>query len=223
MSHSPLSSVWPLLPAPDANDVPFSENESVWTRFVREIVAGDLPTDSARIALLQTIMLASPRACATAGTPALMEALQEIPRGAQKTAVLQRLAQWWQQEFGDELNPLWSADIAHYRVALRAIRGLGPETADRLLLFGASLPVFPIDRAILRVAVRHGWIDLPVDDEGAQTTFRSAFGPDINSQQSAARGLKSIGATFCGREPNCVECPLRSLLPEHGPLAVDQC
>ena len=58
-----------------------------------------------------------------------------------------------------------------YRESLRQIRGLGPATVDELLLFAAQLAVFPIDRSALRVAIRHGWLDMPVEDEPAQSFF----------------------------------------------------
>ncbi|HET6425594.1 MAG TPA: endonuclease III domain-containing protein [Planctomycetaceae bacterium] len=199
------------------------EDESAWWRAVVELLWGDAEAAAEVVRSLKFGPLATAGQCAAASPASLMAALEEVPRGPQKSSVLIRLAQWWGEEFGDDDSPEWRADIEHYRAALRSIRGIGPETADRLLLFAAGRTVFPVDRAILRIAVRHGWLDWPVDDESAQSSLVSAFGSDVPEMQFAARRLKAIGAEFCGRVPKCEACPLKSWLPEPGPLFVDQC
>ncbi len=200
----------------------FNEMDA-WWRCLHELLWGDQVPDENIAQNLRHGPLATPGACATASTAVVMEALTDVPRGPQKASVLSRLAQWWLTEFGDELAPEWRADCDHYRQALRAIRGIGPETADRLILVAGGLPVFPIDRGTLRIAVRHGWLDFPVDDEQTQATFHSALDGDATAMQHAARSLKSIGTRFCGRVPDCTACPLASFLPESGPLHLNEC
>jgi len=168
-------------------------------------------------------VLASPALTASAAVGQLAEALSPLPRAANKAPVVLALAKWWVNTFGDELSPTWHRDVQQDRLELRQIRGLGPETADRLLLFGANRPVFPVDRGALRVAVRHGWLDLPVDDEDAQALFRSATGGEVQMMQLLARWLHRIGETQCGRVPNCAGCPLEPLLPPGGPIDADRC
>ncbi len=194
-----------------------------WQRCLDELLGAERTGSTESCPTWQEGPLATPGACATASTVAMMEALADVPRGPQKASVLTRLAQWWLTEFGDDVAPVWSKDVEHYRQVLRAIRGIGPETADRLILMAGELPVFPIDRGTLRVAVRHGWLDFPVDDEQAQATFYGALEGDATAMQPAARALKSIGTRYCGRVPDCTECPLKQFLPEAGPLHVDEC
>ncbi len=167
--------------------------------------------------------LDTPGACASASTAALLEALEAIPRGPQKATVLHRFATWWSEQFGDDCQPVWNRGVEDFRASLRAIRGLGPETVDRLLLFGAGLPVMPIDRASLRVLVRHGWLDLPVSDEEAQSTLLAAGGPEIAGLQHATRWLQDIGGKYCGRVPDCAACPLQPTLPASGPRHPESC
>ncbi|MDX1970856.1 MAG: hypothetical protein SFV23_27060 [Planctomycetaceae bacterium] len=169
------------------------------------------------------ITTASPSDLAAMSTGQLIEALAQVPRGPQKAGVLKALANWWCSTFGDDADPAWTGALEDYRLELRKIRGLGPETVDRLLLFAARLPVIPIDRATLRVLVRHGWLDLPVEDESAQATLKGAFGTSIDEFQRAVTGFQDIGSQFCGREPACDACPLKPLLPPGGPIDPSAC
>ncbi len=223
MTERDLGAAWNALQR-SAMTLPEREADaSAWWRCVTELLWGDAVPDVELARNLKLGPLATAAQCAASPTAAMLEALRDVPRGPQKASVLTRLAQWWLSEFGENDSPEWRADLEHYRMALRAIRGIGPETADRLLLFAAELPVFPVDRAILRIAVRHGWLDWPVDDEAAQATFLGNFRGDVTVMQVAARQLKSLGAEFCGRTPICEKCALAPFLPEPGPLHIDQC
>lgn len=223
MSARDLRSAWLSLRGAGVSETVSSPDDSAWWRCVAEILWGDASPDAELVREVKLGPLATAAQCAPASPAVLMDVLQNVPRGPQKSSVLIRLAQWWMTEFGECDSPDWGADLDHYRAGFRSIRGIGPETADRLLLFAANLPVFPIDRAILRIGVRHGWLDFPVDDEAAQSSFVSSLNGDVNQMRHAARELKAIGAEFCGRIPNCETCPLNEWLPEHGPLYIDQC
>jgi endonuclease III related protein len=166
---------------------------------------------------------ADPAACAAMSVGQWIEALAEVPRGPQKAGVVKLLAAWWLTEFGDDPAPVWSRGLEHYRSSLRAIRGIGPETADRLLLWAADLPVVPVDRGLTRVLVRHGWIDWPPDDEGTQSTLLTALGTEPAELRDGVVRLQHIGAEYCGRAPRCDECPLKDHLPAGGPLQADAC
>lgn len=223
MTGRDFRSAWKVLKSNSATQEYDLVKTSAWWRCLSELLWAEQSPDDTVTRDLQFGPTSTPRLCAAASTAALMDALRDVPRGPQKAAVLIRLAQWWLTEFGDEVSPEWRADRDHYRQALRAIRGIGPETADRLILIAGELPVFPIDRGILRVVVRHGWLDLPVDDEQAQATFHSVLEGDAAMMQHAVRVLKTIGSRYCGRVPDCASCPLERFLPEGGPLHVDQC
>lgn len=223
MTGRDLRSAWKFLNANSPTQEYDTVPSSAWWRCLGELLWADQKPRDAVTRDLQYGPIATPGVCAIASTAALMDALKDIPRGPQKASVLTRLAQWWMAEFGDDVAPVWRSDRDHYRQALRAIRGIGPETADRLILIAGELAVFPIDRGTLRIAVRHGWLDLPIDDEQAQATFHSALEGDAATMQQAARMLKTIGTRHCGRVPDCESCPLVRFLPEEGPLHVDRC
>lgn len=190
---------------------------TAWQRCLQELFATDASRDLIRGEL------ASPGSVAAQPLGQLLDWLAAVPRGPQKAGVLQKFAAWWQREFGNEVDPPWSRALEDYRAELRTIRGLGPETADRLLLFGPGLSVVPVDRAMLRITVRHGWLDLPVADEQAQSVFLSGLGSSVAELQDGVRRLHDVGVAFCGRVADCEHCPLKSFLPEGGPLSPEAC
>ncbi len=190
-----------------------------WSRFVRTIlgISSTHPANETLTDLLVSSSIATPSAAAGTTSGALVEILQPIPRGPQKSSVLRAVAAWWLNQFGDELSPQWSASVSSYRESLRQVRGLGPATVDELLLFAADLPVFPVDRTALRVAIRHGWIDWPIEDEVAQSFFVSGLDRSLTLMKDFSGLLSKVGDEFCGKEPSCEGCPLQSLLPASGP------
>ena len=94
---------------------------------------------------------------------------------------------------------------------------------DELLLFAPQLKVFPVDRTALRVAVRHGWLDLPLEDDEAQSFFVRGLSQAEIDPREFSRLLTKIGESHCGREPKCDGCPLQPLLPPGGPLSPESC
>lgn len=173
--------------------------------------------------LLASGPLASPSRTVGASTGQLVEILQPVPRGPQKASVVRALAAWWSAKFGDDCDPDWTGGITAYREDLRKIRGLGPAVVDELLLFGPGLAVFPVDRTALRVAVRHGWLDLPVEDEDAQSLFASGLDRAVSEMRELSHLLTKVGESHCGREPHCEGCPLQSMLPDGGPRNPQSC
>lgn len=199
--------------------------DSAWSRLIWRLMG--IPTEhtaaNTLTGLLQVAPLSTPRESSVATPGQLVEILTPIPRGSQKASVVRAVATWWLTQFGDEVSPAWSAGLQAYRESLRQIRGLGPATVDELLLFAAELPVFPVDRTALRVAVRHGWLDLPVEDEDAQSLFvRGVDGSPVRLQE-LSRLLAKVGEAHCGREPQCDGCPLESLLAGGAPRNPQSC
>jgi endonuclease-3 related protein len=192
---------------------------TAWQRVVAELLSGPQQPrrESELNRLFQETSLQSPATTATASLGQLAEALAPFPRGTKQAPVIAALARWWLRTWGDDVDPDWRHDLEQCRRELRRIRGLGPETADRLLLFAAGQRVFPVERAALRIAVRHDWLDVPVDDAAAQALFRRAAGDDVTGLQQLSRWLHELGATHCGRIPQCAGCPLEPYLPVGGP------
>lgn len=196
-----------------------------WRMLIRVLLVGPGPFGS-EVDLnnvLESSSLTDPESTRKTSAGELVELLTKIPRGPQKASLLRAVAEWWVTTFGNDACPEWSGDPQAYRQSLRQIRGLGPATVDELLLFVAGLKIFPLDRGTIRVAVRHGWLDLPIEDDESQNFFvRGLHAASVDSRQMS-RLLSQVADHHCGREPKCDGCPLQPLLPPNGPLNPDSC
>jgi endonuclease-3 related protein len=95
------------------------------------------------------------------------------------------------------------------RAELLAVNGIGPETADSILLYACGEPVFVVDAYTKRVLVRHGIVRRSATYDEIQRLFReTALFKDFHAQ------FVAVGKTFCkSRAALCDQCPLRPLLP----------
>lgn len=127
---------------------------------------------------------------------------------------LPRIAEWWSGHAADE-----ASSTASLRDELIAIRGVGPATADAILLFGLDRTAFPVSRAAHRVFVRHGWIDATATYEEAAETATRLVGDAPERLRRLSDGLESIGTRSCRVSvARCESCPLRPWLPASGPI-----
>lgn len=109
-----------------------------------------------------------------------------------------------------------------FRDRLRSIRGVGPGTADAVLLHGLGRPVFPVDRGGYRVLARHGWIDTWAEYGEASDVVTAAAQGDVAALRDLTGGLAVVASRYCKpRRPDCERCPLRPWLPERGPIEAD--
>jgi endonuclease-3 related protein len=105
------------------------------------------------------------------------------------------------------------------REELASLNGIGPATADALLLLGLNRPVYPLDRATYRVLVRHGWLDTSAGYDEARAVVEGPCHDDPETLARLSDWLERIGREFCRvGAPKCDRCPLRPFLPEGGPF-----
>lgn len=123
-------------------------------------------------------------------------------------------------ECGGDLSRLFAGETAAVRQRLLAINGIGPETADSLLLYAGAHHSFVVDAYTKRIFSRHGWSSPDPDYEVLKTICESALNEKpcaerLDYWQDYHAQLVMVGKHFCRpREPRCAECPLRSLLPK---------
>ena len=201
------------------------DSPNAWALFLHVLLIGPgvhQVSESMKSAL-ESPALGRPSSTSQTSAGQLVEILATVPRGPQKASLLRSVAEWWQNQFDDELSPEWSQELDFYRESLRKIRGLGPATVDVLLMIVARLAVFPLDRGTLRVAIRHGWFDLPVEDDEAQSFFVSGLKQADIDPREFSQLIAHVAESHCGREPKCEGCPLQPLLPPNGPMNPESC
>jgi endonuclease-3 related protein len=124
------------------------------------------------------------------------------------------------EECGGRLSRLMDGETTRVRERLLAINGIGPETADSMLLYASEHHSFVIDAYTKRIFSRHGWCGEAADYHELQALCVSAL-----SQKSVAAQLDywrdyhaqlvMVGKDHCRpRNPRCETCPLQPLLPK---------
>jgi endonuclease-3 related protein len=113
------------------------------------------------------------------------------------------------------------------RHRLLALPGVGPETADAILLYALNHPVPVADEYLRRIAVRHRLLAPSLGRKGYESLAaltRQAFASD--PPPSHARFFNEIhalivavGKAHCGRTPLCAGCPLAYDLPKKNALS----
>jgi endonuclease-3 related protein len=97
------------------------------------------------------------------------------------------------------------------------VKGVGPETADSIVLYAAGLPSFVVDTYTHRVLARHGWIEPEADYHQIKELFESQLPVDVPLYNEFHALLVRVGHHHCRKTPVCEGCPLAELLPPGGP------
>jgi endonuclease-3 related protein len=135
-----------------------------------------------------------------------------------KALALKAFVAMLDEEFGGSLENLAATPTANLRVRLLALPGVGPETADAILLYalGAAVPV--ADEYLRRIAERHGLVKSAPG--GAKSSYdaladltRHAFAGDPEQNRASLYNefhalIVAVGKAHCGRQPRCEHCPL---------------
>lgn len=139
-----------------------------------------------------------------------------------KAQRLHNLLQWLIDRYDGSLDAMFSTNLGELREQLLAVSGIGPETADSILLYAGNLPTFVVDTYTYRVCSRHGWIDFQSDYHEIKEHFESVLAQDARLYNEYHALLVRVGKEHCRKQrPICEGCPLQPLLPEGGPRSPD--
>lgn len=134
-----------------------------------------------------------------------------------KTKRLRNLLRLIVEQYDGTLDDMFNVGLSSLREELLSVNGIGPETADAILLYAAGKPTFVVDTYTNRILARHGWIDYEASYEDIKDHFESALPADAPLFNEYHALLVRVGKDFCKRsKPECEKCPLAELLPESG-------
>jgi endonuclease-3 related protein len=107
------------------------------------------------------------------------------------------------------LDRMSGAPLDALRRELLAIPGIGPETADSILLYALGRPVFVVDAYTRRVLSRHRLLPHDAGYEDVRAFFERHLPSDPRLFNEYHALLVAIGKQYCRSRPHCAECPLR--------------
>ena len=129
-----------------------------------------------------------------------------------KARVIKKISGIILGDFGGSLNFIFKLPLEQAREKLIGLPGVGPKTADVVLLFSAKKPTLPVDTHVNRVSKRLRLVDTKADYEGVRKGLQQFFDP--KDYYAVHVSLILLGRKCCrARKPLCNQCPVNQLCP----------
>jgi endonuclease III related protein len=133
----------------------------------------------------------------------------------QKARKLKAFVQFLRAEYAGSLRRMFATPTSELREKLLGVWGIGPETADAILLYGGQHPVFVVDAYTKRLFARHSWTGEKAKYEDVRWMVERQFPGDAKRFNELHALIVHTGKTWCRpKEPLCGECPLGRYLEE---------
>jgi endonuclease-3 related protein len=169
------------------------------------------------VANLRDAGVMEPRAMYALSPDELSELIRPAGYFQVKCRRLRNLLRFVIERYDGSLEARFGTDLATLREQLLAIHGIGPETADAILLYAAGKPTFVVDTYAHRVLARHGWIDYGAGYHDIKDYCESHLPADARLYNEYHALLVRVGKDYCRRSvAKCAACPLADLLPDSG-------
>ena len=169
---------------------------------------------------LKTAEVLDPATMLALGEPALAQLIRPAGYFNVKARRLRSFLHVLVKDFGGSLKNLFAGGTTEVRARLLAINGIGPETADSMLLYAGGHHSFVIDAYTRRIFQRHHWITTAADYDKLQNFCENALRHKTGAKrldywQDFHAQLVMVGKHFCrSRQPRCERCPLKEVLPK---------
>jgi endonuclease III related protein len=108
------------------------------------------------------------------------------------------------------LEVMAAAEPEQLRSALLTVKGIGPETADSIMLYALDLPTFVVDAYTFRILNRHNLIPEDFGYEELRAWFLQHLPAETALYQEYHGLLVQLGKDFCRPRPRCPVCPLNN-------------
>ena len=167
------------------------------------------------ISNLRNAGLLSPAAIRSAPLRQLQRLLRPSGYFRQKTRKLKAFCDFLHEEYGGSLKRMFATPTIALRPKLLSIFGIGPETADAILLYAGKHEVFVVDAYTRRMLSRHGWISETAKYDDVRWIFERQFPGDVQRFNEFHALIVRAGKQWCrAHDPKCNECPLGRYLEE---------
>ena len=142
--------------------------------------------------------------------PELAEKIRPAGYYNVKAKRLRNLIDFIFDRYHGDLDTLLEEETQALREGLLSVKGIGPETADCILLYAAGRPIFVIDTYTHRILSRHSMIDDQATYDELQAFFMNHLEDDPALFNEFHALIVRTGKEFCRRKPLCHECPLNT-------------
>ncbi len=133
-----------------------------------------------------------------------------------KARRLKAFLAWLLEEHGGSLDRMFARPLGPLREGLLSVKGIGPETADSILLYAGRKPSFVVDAYTWRLLTRHGLVPEETSYDEMKALFEENLPADVPLFNDFHAQIVRVGKEFCRKSaPRCdAGCPLKPFLPD---------
>lgn len=191
-----------------------SESHSPFETLIVTIISqntSDRNTKNAFEKLSKTFQI-TPEALANAETSEIEKCLKFAGLYRNKAKIIKHVSKIILEKFAGNLEPILNLPFEKARETLMQLPGVGPKTADVLLLFSANKPTIPVDTHVNRVSKRLGLAPKDGEYESVRESLQLLYRPEEYLEVHIL--LILLGRKYCkARKPLCKICPVKSQCP----------
>lgn len=127
----------------------------------------------------------------------------------QKAKKLKVFMKFFFDDYGGDLKAMFAEELYPLRERLLHLKGIGPETADSILLYALEKPIFVVDTYTYRLCSRHNLVAEDSSYEQIQELFMDNLPSDVQLFNEFHALIVRMGHNYCRRTPVCDDCPLQ--------------
>jgi endonuclease-3 related protein len=151
----------------------------------------------------------SPEYIASASSDELAQIIRSSGYYNQKAIKLKALTVWF-ESYSYDVKQVMQMDGHFLRSELLAVKGVGPETADSILLYALNKPFFVVDTYTKRILYRLGY-DIPNTYDGLRLEIEESIPRDIYLYGEFHALIVEHAKRHCKKAPSCATCPVGPL------------
>lgn len=154
----------------------------------------------------------TPEVLANAEISQIEECLKVAGLYRNKAKTIKQISKIILEKFRGDLKPILSLPFEEARKTLLQLPGVGPKTADVVLLFCAQKSTIPVDTHVNRVSKRLGLAPVEGDYEAVRESLQALYNPKDYLMLHVL--LILLGRNYCkAKNPLCNQCPVNTLCP----------
>lgn len=145
-----------------------------------------------------------------------IELIKEMIRPAgffnRKSVVLKSVIAFLIEEYDGDIDKMFYTSLEVLREKLLMVKGIGPETADSILLYAGSKRIFVVDAYTIRIFTRLGFLKGDEKYHQVQQFFMNNLPTEVDLYNQYHALIVKLGSECCyGKKPKCDNCVLKDL------------
>jgi endonuclease-3 related protein len=129
-----------------------------------------------------------------------------------KTKRLKNFLNFLMNHYKGSMNKMKAEEALCLREKLLNINGIGPETADSIMLYALGKPIFVIDAYTKRVLTRHKLVSEKADYHEMQELFHNNLTKNAKLYNEYHALFVKLGKDYCRTKPRCEGCPMENIM-----------